>query len=363
MTNGNVQETPRLRGGFTTGTCAAAAAKAAALVLCGRCCEVREVDVALLDGTRATLPVERATLVDGRGVAVVRKDAGDDPDVTHGAQILAIVRFAEGGDIVFRAGEGVGTVTKPGLSMPPGEPAINRGPREMICRALREVTIRPLVVTISIPGGEGLAEKTFNPRLGIVGGLSILGTTGRVRPFSCRALRCAISCAFSVAKEAGVTTPVLVPGNIGEKSVRRFYRLTDEQVISVGNEWSTAFDCLEDMSATAVLLWGHPGKLAKLAIGAWDTHSSRSPSAVEALRRLFPEHDFKEVATAESFFAGLEPKQRRTYAERTARTIARRVGERASGQVPIAVGLIDLQGEVLGYHGPMGRWTKANTIE
>ncbi|RMF89670.1 MAG: cobalamin biosynthesis protein CbiD [Planctomycetota bacterium] len=362
--NDDVGNAPRrLRGGFTTGTCAAAAAKAAAIVLCGERDDVREVEVALLDGTRETLPVESVGRVGEQGVAVVRKDAGDDPDVTHGSPVRASVQFTAHGDVAFRAGPGVGIVTKRGLSVPPGEPAINPGPREMIRRAVREITSRPIVVTVSIPGGEVLAEQTFNPRLGIEGGLSILGTTGRVRPFSCRALRCAISCAFSVAREAGVTTPVLAPGNIGEKSARRFLRLDDEQVISVGNEWETAFACLRDLPATGVLLWGHPGKLAKLALGIWDTHSARSPSAVEALRRLFPECRFEDVPTAEAFFAGWDSTRRRAYAQRTAQAIAERVAGVLPSSLKIAVGLIDLRGDVLGCYGAMSLWPTIRTFE
>ena len=192
------------RTGFTTGTCAAAAAKAAALLLCGSEPSDR-VEVPLPDGTRVTLPLAFARKDGNAAEAGITKDAGDDPDVTDGCLIVASVAWGIEPGVTLLAGEGVGTVTKPGLSVPPGEPAINPVPRLMIRTAVAEVTDRPLQVTISIPRGRELADKTFNPRLGIEGGLSILGTSGIVRPFSCEALRDALVCALSVARGCNVT--------------------------------------------------------------------------------------------------------------------------------------------------------------
>ena len=182
-----------LRNGYTTGTCAAAAAKAAVKVLCGGAAP-ETVEVVLADESRAVFSVLFARPSGDGCEAAVRKDAGDDPDVTDKASIIASVTFIDGNEVLFAAGEGVGTVTKPGLSVPPGEPAINPTPRRMIRDAIREVTNRGVKVTISIPGGRELAARTFNPRLGIVGGLSVLGTYGRVRPFSASALRDSLKC-------------------------------------------------------------------------------------------------------------------------------------------------------------------------
>jgi cobalt-precorrin-5B (C1)-methyltransferase len=167
--------------GFTTGTCAAAAAKAATMLLCGQPAP-SEVEVEIADGTRVRLPVTQVRKTAKACQAAVRKDAGSDPDVTHGSLIMTTVAWGTDKTIAFHAGEGVGIVTKPGLAVPPGEPAINPVPRRMIQTAIREITSRGVRVTISIPGGEAWAAKTFNPRLGVTGGLSILGTTGRVRP-------------------------------------------------------------------------------------------------------------------------------------------------------------------------------------
>ena len=223
--------------------------------------------------------------------AAVRKDAGDDPDVTHGLEVRVRLSWDDArlhGHATFVAGEGVGTVTKPGLQVPPGEPAINPVPRQMILAAVREITARGVRVEISVPGGREIAAKTFNPRLGIEGGLSILGTTGIVRPYCTRALRDALKCTLDVAAACRVTAPVLVPGNIGARAARRHFSLRDEQVIEVGNEWGFVLDLLSRHAFRAVMLLGHPGKLAKLAAGQWDTHSSRSGSVADYLAGCAP---------------------------------------------------------------------------
>lgn len=242
-----------LRTGFTTGTCAAVAAKAAALLLTGET-PAGEVEVGLPDGSRVICPVAFArVLPDGTEAGVV-KDAGDDPDITDGVTVIASVSWTDGVEVVLAAGEGVGTVTKPGLQIPPGEPAINPVPRKMICEAVREVTKRGARVVISVPGGRELAEKTFNPRLGVVGGISILGTTGIVRPFSSTALRDSLKCSLDVAAASGVTAPVLVPGHIGERAAQRHFSLTPEQVVEVSNEWGFMLDCAAGSPFTHMLV-------------------------------------------------------------------------------------------------------------
>ena len=145
-------------------------------------------------------------------LAAVRKDAGDDADATHGLEVVATVAWSPQEGVSFAAGDGVGTVTKPGLQVPPGQPAINPTPRRMIAAAVREVTPRGVRVEIAIPGGREVARRTFNPRLGIEGGLSILGTTGIVRPYCTRALCDALKCAFDVAAACGVRAPVAGAG-------------------------------------------------------------------------------------------------------------------------------------------------------
>jgi cobalt-precorrin-5B (C1)-methyltransferase len=209
-----------LRTGWTTGTCASAAAKAAATGL-ARGSRPESVDVALPGGTRTVFRVEG----DGTGrehVAVVVKDAGDDPDCTHGARVTVTVEWADGdGPTTLVAGPGVGTITLPGLGLAVGAPAINPVPRRMILAALAEVTDRPLRVVVSVPAGEAMAAKTSNSRLGIVGGISILGTTGVVRPFSTAAYRASVVQQVDVAAAQGHRAIALATGSRSERAASR----------------------------------------------------------------------------------------------------------------------------------------------
>jgi cobalt-precorrin-5B (C1)-methyltransferase len=321
--------------------------------------EPEEVDLLLPDGSSVTLPLVYVRKRREGAEAAARKDAGDDPDVTDGTTVVTSVCWGKGEDIIFVAGEGVGTVTKPGLTVPPGDPAINPVPREMITRAVREVTDGGVRVTVSIPGGQELAEKTFNPRLGIVGGLSILGTTGRVRPFSSPALREALRCSLDVAAACGVLAPALVPGHIGERAARRHFCLSDEQVIEVSNEWGFVLDCLEPCGFTRILVLGHPGKLIKLAVHQWDTHSSRSANAASILS------DFGEkklgrrlpaALTAEGLFAALARKEREQLGRTMAREIRKAVVDRLGGSLEVATVLINMKGDVLGSDGDLTPW-------
>ncbi|MHB8875574.1 MAG: cobalt-precorrin-5B (C(1))-methyltransferase CbiD [Myxococcaceae bacterium] len=346
------------RTGFSTGTCAAAAAKAAASLLANGA-PPKEVEVGLPDGTRVTLPVDRAQQRGESAEAVIRKDAGDDPDVTHRAEVIATVSWVEGEDVTLRAGAGVGTVTRPGLSVPPGEPAVNPVPRRMIRSAVREVTGRGVEVVLSIPGGQELAAKTFNPRLGVVGGLSILGTTGRVRPFSAPALREALRCSVSVAAACKVAAPVLVPGHLGERAARKHFRLGPEQVIEVSNEWGFMLDQVSAAGFGRLLVAGHPGKLAKLVEGQWDTHSSRSASAVPIVARVAQAvlgRAPPESATVEGLLAALEAPDRRRVAEALAAGVAGAVQTRWGKDRPVAAALFDLAGALLGSEGDLDPW-------
>src|SRR3954452_7074000 len=208
-----------LRTGWTTGTCASAAAKAAAIgLLTGTAPE--DVKVHLPNGDSVAFAVR----AEAPNRCVVVKDAGDDPDCTDGARMTATVEWAaENQDTELRAGPGVGTITKPGLGLPVGAPAINPVPRRMIFTALAEVTDRPLTVTFEVPGGEEMAAKTTNARLRIVGGISILGTTGIVRPFSTAAYRASVVQQVDVAAAQGERTMVLAPGSRSEKAAQSLY--------------------------------------------------------------------------------------------------------------------------------------------
>lgn len=348
-----------LRTGYTTGTCAAAAAKAAATVLSGKQIDDR-VTIELPDGSKASLPVLYAKLQGQNATAAVRKDAGDDPDITDKALIEATLAFNDKKQIVFLAGDGVGIVTKPGLQVPTGQPAINPVPRQMIQKAIRTVTQKGVDVTISVPGGKELAEKTFNPKLGILGGISIIGTSGRVRPFSVPALREALKCSLDIARAAGIIAPVYLPGHIGKKAAQKHFTLKPDQIIEVSNEWGYMLDRLKDYDFQHLLAMGHPGKLVKLAEGNFDTHSSRSESAVGFIEKTAKDligKDFSSAVTTEAIFQDLDRKQRKILADTLAEKIKGSITEKINFKPEkIAVVLTDMQGEILGCAGDTTPW-------
>jgi len=350
------------RSGYTTGTCAAAAAKAAACFLADGT-SLTEVTVTLPSGDGISIPVVYVHGVDGAAEAAVRKDGGDDPDITHGALVIARASRIPGSDVKLAAGEGVGTVTRPGLSVPPGEPAINPVPARMIRETVRECTPDGILIVLSIPGGSELAKRTYNPRLGIVGGLSILGTSGRVLPFSCPALKASLKCLLDVACASGSGAPILVPGRIGERAAGTLLHAVPPQVVAVGNEWGFMIDCAADLGVKAILILGHPGKLAKLAAGDWDTHSSRSKSAlpfVAAMAESEAGGPFAEANTVEGFFGILPPAERKGLGDALAERIVTAVMNRTHMKIPIAVILISMQGEEIGRSGDTKQWTERN---
>jgi cobalt-precorrin-5B (C1)-methyltransferase len=266
-----------LRTGWTTGTCASAAAKAAALALVtGRPQEM--VEVALPSGNRVSFALECCRLADGTAEAVVVKDAGDDPDVTHGAHLTATVSWSEGDEIELGGGEGVGTVTKPGLGLAVGVPAINPVPRTMIIQAVAEaVGGRGVRVVISVPGGEQMARKTTNRRLGILGGISILGTTGIVRPFSTASWRASVEQAVAVLAAQGERTVVLCTGGRTERGAMQLLQhLPEVCFVEVGDFTGAALRRAVQHGVAEVVFVGMVGKLAKLAGGVLMTHYTRS---------------------------------------------------------------------------------------
>ena len=280
-----------LRRGWTTGACATAATKAAfhALVT-GTFPD--PVSIRLPRGEMPAFALARTSLGNGFAQASVIKDAGDDPDVTHQAEVAASVSWLpQGSGISFRAGEGVGTVTLPGLPVPPGEPAINPVPRRMMVDAIAEVASQQganqdVTIEISIPGGKLLAQKTWNPRLGIVGGLSILGTTGIVVPFSCSAWIHSIHSGIDVARAAGLEHVAGSTGNTSEAAVKARYGLPDTALLDMGDFAGGMLKYLRDHPIPKLTIAGGFAKLTKLAQGALDLHSSRSEIDRSFLSRL-----------------------------------------------------------------------------
>ena len=278
-----------LRRGWTTGSCAAAAAKAAfTALLTGRFPD--PVDIVLPGGATAAFALAEAAHDGDAARAGIVKDAGDDPDVTHGALVRAAVRLLPpGSGIRYRAGEGVGTITRPGLPLPPGEPAINPVPRRMIADALTEAaggTPPDAEVTLSIPGGERLAGRTLNGRLGIVGGLSILGTTGIVVPFSCAAWIDTIRRGIDVARAMGLSHVAGSTGATSERAVQALHGLPEVALIEMGDFAGGMLKYLRDHPVPRVTVAGGVAKLAKLGQGRLDLHSSRGRIDLPALAEL-----------------------------------------------------------------------------
>lgn len=268
-----------LRSGWTTGTCSTAAAKAAVTALLTQVPQ-SEVEVALPDGRRVRFPVERCEVATHRAEAVVIKDAGDDPDVTHGAHMTATVRWKSDPGLELEGGVGVGVVTKPGLGLEVGGPAINPVPRQMLNQNVREavdLTTRGLVVVLSVPDGEKRAKKTTNARLGILGGISILGTTGVVRPFSTESWRASVLQAVDVMAAQGLPTLVLATGGRTEKAAMRLLPdLPPVCFVEVGDFTGAALKQAVSAGLRDVVFVGMAGKLTKLASGVLMTHYTRS---------------------------------------------------------------------------------------
>ncbi|MDR6820556.1 cobalt-precorrin-5B (C1)-methyltransferase [Neorhizobium sp. 2083] len=289
-----------LRRGWTTGTCAAAASKAACLALMsGKFPDL--VEVTLPGGQVPSFALALEETGDGFARAGIVKDAGDDPDVTHGALIKSTVRRGlPGSGITFRAGEGVGTVTRAGLPLPVGEPAINPVPRKMIAQAIGEVAgdETDFEVEISVGDGAKIAEKTLNGRLGILGGISILGTTGIVIPFSCSAWIHSIWRGIDVARAAGLTHVAGATGNTSEKAVQAHHGLHEIALIDMGDFVGGMLKYLRDHPVPKVTIAGGVAKMTKLAQGMLDVHSKRGLADLEALAKLAGEAGASEELAA-----------------------------------------------------------------
>lgn len=292
------QEKPEgeLRRGWTTGACATAAVKAAFAALQGKGFP-DPVTIRLPKGETPSFALALEGQGEGWAQAGIVKDAGDDPDVTHGCLVVATVRRG-GSGISFKAGEGVGTVTRAGLPIPPGEPAINPVPRQMMRDAIAEAGGGDVEIEISIPGGAALAEKTWNPRLGIVGGLSILGTTGIVNPFSCSAWIASIHRGVDVARAMGLTQLAGCTGSTSEDAVRATLGLPLEAMIDMGDFAGGLLKYLRQHPVERVTIGGGFGKIVKLAQGAMDLHSGRSQVDFAFLADLAPELPRDKVLAA-----------------------------------------------------------------
>ena len=339
-----------LRRGWTTGACATAALRAALMMLWGEGRPAR-VRITLPKGETPEFEIVEARQGDGWAEAGVIKDAGDDPDVTHGALIKARVTASNGG-VVFRAGDGVGTVTMPGLPIAPGEPAINPVPRQMMTQTVEDMAERlsespDIEITISVPGGQALAQKTWNPRLGIKGGISILGTTGIVRPFSCAAWIASIHRGIDVARAAGHSHVAGCTGATSEKTVQALYGLPETAMLDMGDFVGGLLKYLAKHPVPRITIGGGIGKMTKLAQGARDLHSGRSQVDFEALAKALGNNELKYMNTALQAYE--------TQGENMAEWIAREALDKVRAMLPETVRadtvVIDREGKIIARAG------------
>ncbi len=352
-----------LRRGWTTGACATAATAAAyTALLTGRFPD--PVEIRLPKGQRPSFPLVRAERSAEQALAGVAKDAGDDPDVTHGALVLARVRHGEAGSgVTFEAGEGVGVVTKPGLQLAVGEPAINPGPRRMMRETVEAIAeahgaAGDLIVEIAIPGGAKLAKRTTNGRLGIEGGLSVLGTTGIVIPYSCSSWIHSIHRGIDVARATGLTHVAASTGSTSEAAVQKLHGLSESALIDMGDFAGGTLKYLRDHPVARLTLAGGFGKFCKLAAGHLDLHSKRSQVdfawLAERLAELGASEPLQAEARAASSAGRVLELARESHLP-LADAIAARARETAEevlkGRVGVEVIIFGRQGELLGRSG------------
>ncbi|MBN9304544.1 MAG: cobalt-precorrin-5B (C(1))-methyltransferase [Devosia sp. 67-54] len=340
-----------LRRGWTTGACATAATRSALSALLGHGFE-DPVTITLPGGQTPSFALAHEALGEDWAEAGIIKDAGDDPDVTHGALVIArVAAGSSGSGVTFHAGAGVGIVTKPGLPIPPREPAINPVPRRMM-RAVAEALApgRDIAITLSIPEGARLAEKTWNPRLGIVGGLSILGTTGIVVPYSCAAWIASIQRGVDVARALGLTHVVGSTGDASEKAAMGRLGLPIEAYLDMGDFVGGLLKYVKRHPVARVTIVGGFAKLSKLAQGAMDLHSGRSQVDMAALAALLPADLAARAqgANTASEVLGLG-------GPALADAVARLARERAQAMVGTAVRIdvlvVDRNGQIVGESG------------
>ncbi len=374
-----------MRFGYTTGSCATAAAKAAAIGLfTGNIPDEVEIDTPA--SVKLRLKIHHRQLSADEAACAVQKDAGDDPDVTNGCYVHAKVKRIFTQAIEIDGGEGVGRVTKPGLQVSVGHAAINPVPRRMIEGAVKEVIGNGcgLKIIISVPDGKALGEKTFNPKLGIIGGISIIGTTGIVRPMSEDAFKTSLLCGLDIAKGIGYETVVLVPGSLGERSFLNLFNIPKDQVIQISNFVGFMLDAAGQRNFKRIILAGHPGKLAKLLRGDFQTHSAVSRPANDILIDIIEQqvqnegsgvggqktetrlpnailNHLKEVSTVEGIVELLREYKYLSIMDEVAEKVEDKVGAFYKGEqqfAPTEVGVIlfDMKGSIIGISNSAQIW-------
>ncbi|CAN90396.1 cobalamin biosynthesis protein CbiD, probable [Sorangium cellulosum So ce56] len=348
------------REGFTTGACAAAAAKAAARVL-ARGAAVDAIETTLPNGQKVTFPLRRCDRDGPRATCSVIKDAGDDPDCTHGAELVAEVELRREPGVEIRGGAGVAVVTKPGLGLPVGAPAVNPVPRrnitEMVLEELEGSGFAGATVTLSVPQGEEMAKQTINARLGLIGGISILGTSGIVKPYSTAAFRASVVQAIDVAAERGIAALTLTTGGKSEAYAMKLYpELPEEAFIQVGDFIGTGVRHAARRRIARAIIVGMIGKLSKMADGKMMTHAAGSEVSMELLAQIAEELGARPEIAAEIRQANtarhvLELCQREGLTGvpgGICRRVVEHTSRHAGGALEVHACLVDFNGALLG---------------
>ena len=365
----------KLRSGFTTGSCAAAASKAAAwMLLTGE----EKKSMRIFTPSGRAFDAEILDIRKGKDSVkcAVKKDGGDDPDVTTGALIYADVRLSDSGGVRIDGGEGVGRVTRPGLDQPPGEAAINSVPRSMIRQELADVAEAysydgGFEVVISVPGGEEIASRTFNPRLGIEGGISIIGTSGVVEPMSEQAILDTIKVELRQKKAEGCSIAFVSPGNYGLDFMREEYGIDLDRSVKCSNFIGLTVDMVRELGFSGILLTGHAGKLVKVAGGIMNTHSREADCRMEliasaAAREGAPSELIRSILdslTTEEAFVKLRESDRELADRTSARImdgIISSLRRRAGGELDIECIMYTKENGLIAASAGAGRMIKAN---
>ena len=343
-----------LRGGFTTGAAAAAGVKAA-LIYFSRGEIVNAVEITALDGTILKIPINRVEKIsDGVKVEVI-KDSGDDPDITNGASIFTTVKKICGNEIIFRAGLGVGKITKSGLQLAVGEPAINPAPRQLIKNVAAEFGVTGLEIEISIPAGVELAKKTLNPILGVEGGLSIIGSTGVLRPMSEDAFKNSLVPQIDVAKAAGYETLIFVPGKIGETIAQKL-GYPAASIVQTSNFIGFMLEAAAERKIKKIILCGHIGKLIKVAAGIFHTHNRVADARLETLAAYAAAEGLNFVEVQKILAANTTEDATKIISANNLERVYKKIAARASfrarryvfGEIEIGTILVDYAGNILG---------------
>jgi len=344
-----------LRNGYTTGACAAAGVKAALICLTAKKI-VNSVEITALDGTKLTIPIKNVEKIsDSEFRAEVIKFSGDDPDITNGASVFTTVRQIFSDEITFRAGIGVGHITKAGLQLKIGEPAINPAPRQLIRNVAAEFGFKnSLEVEISIPNGVELAKKTLNPVLGVEGGLSIIGTTGILRPMSEEAFKNSLVPQIDVAVAEGCDKLIFVPGKIGETIAKRLN--LGGKIIQTSNFIGFMLESAAERDIKQIILCGHIGKLVKVASGIFHTHNRIADARLETLAAYSAAEGLNSAEIQKILDANTAEDAIQIINANNLQRVYKKIAERASfrakryifGKIDVKTVLVDYAGNILG---------------